>query len=256
MGYFKTELGLETPEPGNAPTITGDLKKLAEQVDALLRKQVTTLVELAKLKVTEKLEVVALKVTGTLELPVASITGAMVAPSVGGAAVKSIVTTEQARENATYGALATPDEVTVTLPENGLIVIAYQAAWKESIAATARASIFIGPNPLRFANQAEAELQEAKIGGEANHFSPLATGSTGLYSPKVIVPTNYSGDATTGQAIGVFGAENGLESKSQIFGGTIAVFAAAGTYKISVQFKASSGKVTVKNRKLWAWVVG
>ena len=34
------------------------------------------------------------------------------------------------------------------------------------------------------------------------------------------------------------------------------VFAAAGTYDISVQFKASSGSVTVKNRKLWVWTMG
>jgi microcystin-dependent protein len=37
MAYFKTKnLGLETPETGNAPVITSDLKKLAEQLDLLL----------------------------------------------------------------------------------------------------------------------------------------------------------------------------------------------------------------------------
>jgi hypothetical protein len=66
VGYFKTSLGLETPEAGNSPGITGDLKKLAGQINALLLKQLTTLVELAKLKVTE-----------TIELPGESITAAM-----------------------------------------------------------------------------------------------------------------------------------------------------------------------------------
>jgi hypothetical protein len=34
MGYFTTlRRKLETPEPGNTPAITGDLKKLAEQLD-------------------------------------------------------------------------------------------------------------------------------------------------------------------------------------------------------------------------------
>lgn len=37
MGYFKTKnLKLETPETGNSPLVTGDLKKLAEQLDLLL----------------------------------------------------------------------------------------------------------------------------------------------------------------------------------------------------------------------------
>jgi hypothetical protein len=66
VGYFKTSLGLETPEAGNSPSITGDLKKLAGQINALLLKQLTALVELAKLKVTE-----------TVELPAESITEAM-----------------------------------------------------------------------------------------------------------------------------------------------------------------------------------
>lgn len=74
---YKTTLGIESPEPSEPPAATGQLKKAFEQVDALLRKQLTTLVELAKLKVTEKLEAVALTVTGTLVLPGESITEAM-----------------------------------------------------------------------------------------------------------------------------------------------------------------------------------
>jgi hypothetical protein len=34
-------------------------------------------------------------------------------------------------------------------------------------------------------------------------------------------------------------------------GGVCYVFAAAGTYDVSVQFKASSGSITAKSRKLW-----
>jgi hypothetical protein len=39
------------------------------------------------------------------------------------------------------------------------------------------------------------------------------------------------------------------------FGGPVKVFAAAGTYDISVQFKTSAGTLSVKNRKLWARAV-
>jgi surface-anchored protein len=38
-------------------------------------------------------------------------------------------------------------------------------------------------------------------------------------------------------------------------GGVCWIFAAAGTYKITVQFKASSGNVKVKERNLWAWII-
>lgn len=66
MGFYKSTLGIESPEPGEAPAATGQLKRMVEQIDLLLRKQLTTLVELAKLKVTE-----------TVELPAESLTTAM-----------------------------------------------------------------------------------------------------------------------------------------------------------------------------------
>jgi hypothetical protein len=66
MSYYKTLLGLETPEPSSSPSVCPDLRKLAEQVDALLRKQLTTLFEVAKLKVTETLELPAESLTTTM----------------------------------------------------------------------------------------------------------------------------------------------------------------------------------------------
>lgn len=38
--------------------------------------------------------------------------------------------------------------------------------------------------------------------------------------------------------------------------GFVVLFAAAGTYDVSVQFKSSSGTVTAKERKLWVWTMG
>jgi hypothetical protein len=67
VGYFKSkEFGIETPEPSDSPAITSDLKKFAEQVDALLRKQLTKLFEVAKLKVTETVELPAESLTTTM----------------------------------------------------------------------------------------------------------------------------------------------------------------------------------------------
>jgi hypothetical protein len=70
---------------------------------------------------------------------------------------------------------------------------------------------------------------------------------------------NYGGDATTGQVVG---AGNGSVSyqnevrattSNLMMGGPCYIFAAAGTYVVSIQFKSTSGTVTVKGRKLWAW---
>lgn len=175
---------------------------------------------------------------------------------------KSIIATEQSRENTAYGTLATPDEVTVVLPENGLIVVAYQAVWENTIASAGRAALFIGSQQLKLSVRGNPEVQAAP-GGTGTEQNDLVTGAAGLFSSKVSEPT--SSVVTTGQVLGAgtFGAETfrtaigagGPEAAEKFVAGPCYVYAAAGTYKVSVQFKASSGQITVKNRKLWAWVV-
>ena len=162
----------------------------------------------------------------------------------GTTSVKSFIATEQERNSATYGTLATPDEVTVVMPENGLIAVAYQATWKASagIGNGGRAAIFIGANQLKVVTGAEAtapETQQAEVGGNA--FASLASFGGGLASTATGV---YTGDVTTGQAVGAAG--------KFLF---VLVQAAAGAYSISVQYKAVTGTVTAKSRKLWAWVI-
>jgi hypothetical protein len=70
----------------------------------------------------------------------------------------------------------------------------------------------------------------------------------------------YTGDVTTGQAVGIAGVAHlnlanagTITMGSGAWGGPCYIFGlAAGAYKISVQFKASSGKVTAKKRRLLA----
>jgi hypothetical protein len=59
-----------------------------------------------------------------------------------------------------------------------------------------------------------------------------------------VAGTGNTTEVTTGQVVGVVGS----------WGGFAVVFAAAGTYDVSVQFKSSVGSVTVKNRHLWVGV--
>jgi hypothetical protein len=183
---------------------------------------------------------------------------------------KSIIATTESRSNVAYGTLTTPDQVTgIVLPTDGLIAVAYQATWQESVAGAARAAIFIGGNQQKVAmDTAPGTVAALTNGVSVNIDQPLFTTATGLASEAAggLGPSAYGGDVTTGQAIGLGSTGNvriGQEFNGAPYttyggpiGGPCYIFAAAGTYNISAQFKASSGSVTAKNRKLWVWTLG
>jgi hypothetical protein len=185
---------------------------------------------------------------------------------------KSIIAADESRTNTAYGLLATPDRVQgLVLPTDGLICVGYQATWRNSANdgtdGNGRAAIFIGANQLAVPGVAiAAPAAEAAIGPVTlNSDTPLGSFPGGLAGHASATPA-YTGDVTTGQAISV-GAVNGSKielagSKLSIgvtllqVGGLCLIFAAAGAYDISVQFKAASGSVSAKNRKLWAMAMG
>lgn len=170
---------------------------------------------------------------------------------------KSIIAAAEPRGNVAFGLLGTPDRVqNVVLPTDGLIRIAYQAMWKESVAGAASAAIFIGGNRLKarqlITNAFVGDSQGAQI-GIANFYNPLFSFSGGLRSVNggAVLSGDHPDDVTTGQIVG--GQDSAGVSWSA---GQVTVFAAAGTYDVSVQFLASSGTVTAKNRKLWVETIG
>jgi hypothetical protein len=182
----------------------------------------------------------------------------------------SIIAATESRTNVAYGTLTTPDQVSgIVLPTNGKIRIAYQATWQESVAGAARAAIFIGAVQQKVAmDTAPGAVAALTNGVSANIDQPLFTTATGLASEAAggLGPSAYGGDVTTGQAIG-FGSTGNVRIGQEFngvpystfagpLGGPVEIFAVAGTYIISVQFKASSGSVTAKNRKLWVETVG
>ena len=172
---------------------------------------------------------------------VTEVKAANIVPTAAPAHAHSEVAAEQETASTSFTTLATPDEATIYLPSNGLITIGYQATWKTSAASPA-AQIFIGANELKVAPSAggAAGAASAATISSGLNWAALATGPAGLTSGTGA--SEYTGDVTTGQLVGVaYPVVQGLTS----------VFAAAGTYKVSVQFKASSGSVKVKNRKLW-----
>jgi hypothetical protein len=166
---------------------------------------------------------------------------------------KSIIPATESRTNVAYGTLTTPDQVSVTLPQDGLIAVAYQATWQESVSGAARAGIFVGANEVVVAPSTAVTGAPSATSPEGNPTSAsfpntdlaLSSYPGGLKS-ETENSTAYTGDVTTGQVVGLAGGN----------GGPCYIFAAAGTYAVSIQFKSSSGSVTVKNRKLWVWTLG
>ena len=186
----------------------------------------------------------------------------------------SIIATSESRTNTAYGTLTTPDQVTgLALPAGALIAVWFQATWQESVAGAARAAIFVGSNQLKVAGFGSPVTQAAATSSSTTATpEPLVSSPIGLVALQGAVGGGSS-NVTTGQVIGVAGdplsdvfhelggtvARAVVSSSSPatppLIGGPCYIFAAAGTYTISVQFKASSGSVTVSNRRLYARVV-
>jgi hypothetical protein len=165
---------------------------------------------------------------------------------------KAIIPADETRTNTAYGLMPTPDQVqNVVLPTDGLIFIAYHALWTESVDTAARAAIFIGANQLKVDQSGTAPAVQ-----ETSHTS--ATGP-GPYNSLVSTPgglttqsatSSLTSTVTTGQAVAyVSGGVNAT-------GGITTVFAAAGPYNVSIQYKASSGSVSARERALWVWTTG
>lgn len=174
----------------------------------------------------------------------------------------------ESRSNTAYGTLTTPDQVTgIMLGTNGLIRVWYQATWQCSVAGAARAAIFLGSNQIKSANDgtfgvANPATQAGAMANTAgsNTNTPLVSASFGLAG--VVQSSAYAGDVATGQVValtttptqelsGTILQFSGVAS----VGGPCDIFAAAGTYTVSVQFKATSGSVTASNRKLWVQAI-
>lgn len=161
---------------------------------------------------------------------------------------KNIIAGEESRTSTSFGLLATPDQVSsIDVATNGKLRISYLAAWKGDTAkATITAAIFLGSDQLLATTSALGttnlvRAQQAAVtldfgGSNLNDvYAPLRTSEDGLESEAPVSGTKtFSGYPTTGVIVP-----------------PCEVFVAAGTYTVSVQFKASVGAVLVKDRRLW-----
>jgi hypothetical protein len=150
----------------------------------------------------------------------------------------TVIATEQTRENTAFGALTTPDEVqNVILPENGLILVSYIAHVTATVNIKSSAAIFLGTNQIKSTNQ----KQETTFAAPGTR--TLYTTGGGLNNAS----SNEEAFATTGEVV---------SSAGSLGGPFCGIFAAAGKYNVSIQYKALEGKVTAKERKLWVATLG
>lgn len=155
-----------------------------------------------------------------------------------------IIATEETRTSTEYGTMPTPDEIkSVVLPENGLICVAYRAIAKSTVSAAGNFALFLGSNQAKAGTGGTSpEARSANITG--TNFKPIGIVQSG---PEISgVSETWGGDVTTGQYL-----IPTLNSSPYAV-----LFAAAGTYNVAVKFKASSGSVMVKERKLWVATFG
>lgn len=181
---------------------------------------------------------------------------------------RTFIAGEDTRTNPAYGLMSTPDRVSsLVLPTDGLFIIGYSARWKTTTN-LARAALFLNSTQVVIPHYSGAAAtlspQSASIsatGGTANKWNRIASSGAGLASTASDLDLNVA-DATTGQLVGVLGnivtssdAATATETPGQA-GGLAVVFADAGTYDVSVQFKATAGTVHARQRKLWVMAIG
>ncbi len=167
---------------------------------------------------------------------------------------KSIINTEQFTTSTSPTYLGTPDRIqNLILETDGLISIAFQANWVKSQTvadSTAVALPVLNGQQIYTAKDHDyagvVSTAATRLDTDTDRPGALWTTPTGLAtSPRWHNDPNL----TTGQVIG------GIEGTSNPSGGVMTVFAAAGTYEVGIMFYViGTGYVTVKNRRLWAWV--
>lgn len=147
-----------------------------------------------------------------------------------------VIATEETRESAVFGNMATADEITgVVLPTNGLIRVGWSGLVKTSVASAGRLALFLSGNGV---TQTDGTNESTTAAVTTFRFHTTTT------------DVSVGGGVFRGGVAGASVATTGLVVP------TIDIFAAAGTYAVGVQYRATSGNITARERKLWVEVHG
>lgn len=143
-----------------------------------------------------------------------------------------VIATLQSTSSASYTKLSTPDEISgIVVPTNGLLRIGYLAIWSATVNEAGFAALKLNGNPF----------------GTSHPGSRFETQSIGTEGR--ILSTSTSTEASLGNGIIQTTLPTVAFPMTEVFVG-------AGTFTVSVEFKATSGSVSVKERKLWVEVHG
>jgi hypothetical protein len=147
-----------------------------------------------------------------------------------------VIAKEETRESATFGTLPTADLIKeIKVSEKGLLRIGYSARFKSSVSGAGKAAIFLGANQLKLYT---TEPKVQTVSTVVTTFRHLSTTWNGL---TVSTSGEATGaDVTTGQLV-----------SASVEGGEASLWVAPGTYEVSVQYRATSGNVAGKERRLW-----
>lgn len=184
----------------------------------------------------------------------------------GGAAVrrgKSVIQASGTRTNVAYGALSNgPDQVAnLVLPNEGYIDIMYDALIRgNTTATTIGAAIFLGATQLSRSSVPAVVVDEGTLGLtepgghriNTDHRLVTVPGVRGNNAEAVTV----GGLTIVSAGIGISPGFGAPVTTGQIMASALRVFLTAGTYTVSVQFKASGGStVSASQRRLYVEAV-
>lgn len=146
------------------------------------------------------------------------------------------IATEQTRESTSFGTMATADEIpNVEVPLRGIIGVGYTGLFKSSVSGAGRVTLFIGSNQIKAASGAAASPPVFEASSSTTVWTTVES-NTGLFA--TVATESF---VTTGQSFSGFAYIFGLP---------------AGKYNLSMQYRATSGNVTAKERTLSAMVFG
>lgn len=157
------------------------------------------------------------------------------------------IATSEARTNTVYGLWTTPDQVTeLVLPPDGLFRVGFQGDVQQAAAGVGAGKVAIFLN--------STQLKQPDTPNNVQEVSPFNVGGvdsiicSALFGLTTVDPGGvFTSFAATGTTLG-----RSPESGS---GSLCEIWAAAGTYHLSIQSKSTSLAMTAKQRKFWVFVV-
>lgn len=151
-----------------------------------------------------------------------------------------------------YATMPVPDVVEdVVLPADGLLTIGYHGMWKAPYGA--QVTLFLNETEVVMDSGARLRGVYAERADRAGVYMPLATSTSGLLNSTPEGTVDYQDPVSTGQVVGLVGWGTSGSAGIERHGGMTSVFAAAGTYDVSVRYASlmTPGTIYAKQRKLW-----